>query len=47
MPGEVWVLPLEKWRGLMPVRDFKRLTAVMEDRLTGAAVYFGTWDWDT
>ncbi|MGW5421631.1 NUDIX domain-containing protein [Streptomyces sp. NPDC003943] len=43
---EVRVLPLEGWRGLMPERDFARLTAVMEARRTGVAAYFDTWDWD-
>ncbi|MFF9340632.1 MULTISPECIES: NUDIX domain-containing protein [unclassified Streptomyces] len=43
---EVRVLPLAQWRGLMPERDFARLTAVMEARRSGTAAYFGTWDWD-
>ncbi|MER7541273.1 NUDIX hydrolase [Streptomyces sp. NPDC097704] len=43
---EVRVLPLEDWRGLMPERDFARLTAVVEARRTGVAAYFDTWDWD-
>lgn len=29
----------------MPARDFARLSAVEEARRTGAAAYFGTWDW--
>ncbi|WND40747.1 GNAT family N-acetyltransferase (plasmid) [Streptomyces sp. BB1-1-1] len=42
---EVRVLPLEQWEGLMPTRDFARLSAVEEARRTGQAAYFGTWDW--
>ncbi|CAL9316682.1 NUDIX domain-containing protein [Streptomyces sp. SudanB25_2051] len=44
---EVRVLSPEQWRGLMPGRDFDRLTAVMEARRTGTPAYFDTWDWDT
>ncbi|MEU6814197.1 GNAT family N-acetyltransferase [Streptomyces sp. NPDC046860] len=44
---EVRVLPLERWRPLMPPRDFARLRAVLEARRTGVAAYFDTWDWGT
>lgn len=44
---EVRVLPLEGWRELMPVRDFARLSSLMEARRTGVAAYVGTWDWDS
>jgi 8-oxo-dGTP pyrophosphatase MutT (NUDIX family)/GNAT superfamily N-acetyltransferase len=42
---EARVLPLERWKALMPARDFARLSAVAEARRTGEAAYFGTWDW--
>lgn len=42
---EVRVLPLAEWQALMPRRDFARLEAVLEARRTGAAAYFGSWDW--
>jgi len=44
---EVRALPLEQWQALMPVKDFDRLTAVMEARRSGVAAYVGAWDWDT
>ncbi|MFF3356693.1 NUDIX domain-containing protein [Streptomyces sp. NPDC002917] len=40
------VLSLQEWESLMPARDFARLEAVLEARLTGTATYFGTWDWE-
>ncbi|MEU2507508.1 NUDIX hydrolase [Streptomyces sp. NPDC007863] len=43
---EVRVLPLPRWRPLMPPRDFARLTAFAEARRTGTAAYVGAWDWD-
>ncbi|MCE3032306.1 GNAT family N-acetyltransferase [Streptomyces sp. CMSTAAHL-2] len=42
---ELRVLPLPRWRALMPPRDFARLGAVAEARRTGRAAYFDTWDW--
>ncbi|MFB7340189.1 NUDIX domain-containing protein [Streptomyces hydrogenans] len=43
---EVRVLTPVQWRGLMPERDFARLTAVLEARRSGTAAYFDTWDWE-
>lgn len=43
---EVRVLPLAKWKPLMPPRDFARLNAVAAARVSGKAAYFDTWDWD-
>ncbi|WP_018546589.1 NUDIX domain-containing protein [Streptomyces sp. LaPpAH-108] len=44
---EARVLPLAAWQPLMPVRDFARLSAVVEARTTGVAAYFDSWDWET
>jgi ADP-ribose pyrophosphatase YjhB (NUDIX family) len=44
---ELRATPLEQWRALMPVKDFGRLTAVMEARRSGMAVCVGAWDWAT
>ncbi|MFI8966440.1 NUDIX domain-containing protein [Streptomyces sp. NPDC053493] len=44
---EVRVLALEEWRELMPARDFDRLAAVTQARLSGTPAYFDTWDWET
>ncbi|MEW2269390.1 NUDIX domain-containing protein [Streptomyces sp. SID685] len=41
---EVRAMPLEQWRTLMPVKDFDRLTAVMEAHRNGVAAYVGAWD---
>ncbi|WP_320779269.1 GNAT family N-acetyltransferase [Streptomyces sp. CRN 30] len=43
---EVRVLSLDRWKPLMPARDFARLHAVAEARRTGRAAYCGTWDRD-
>lgn len=40
------VLPLGRWRDLMPRRDFVRLEAVAEARRSGTAAYVGAWDWE-
>ncbi|MFY4722897.1 GNAT family N-acetyltransferase [Streptomyces sp. LaBMicrA B280] len=42
---ELRVLPLPRWRALMPPRDFACLSAVAEARRTGRAAYFDAWDW--
>ncbi|GKQ40219.1 hypothetical protein [Streptomyces sp. A012304] len=44
---ELRAMPLEQWQALMPVKDFDRVTAVMEARRSGVAAYIGTWDWAT
>ncbi|MEU9092105.1 NUDIX domain-containing protein [Streptomyces sp. NPDC087901] len=43
---EARVLPMSKWRPLMPQRDFARLEAVVEARRTGSAAHFESWDWE-
>ncbi|MFG3527419.1 hypothetical protein ACGF8B_11780 [Streptomyces sp. NPDC047917] len=42
---EVRVLPLSRWKDLMPPGDFARLVAVEKARRTGVVAYIDSWEW--